>query len=825
MRRWLTLLLAPPRFADDDDKNRVASLLNIILLVMMAFFIINILTTIVLNPVPIAFLINGATLAINMGLLALLRWRKVTLAAWGTVLVFWVMLAAIAYFLNGMGTTIIVAFIVLVVMTGVIAGNRALILITLLTLFYGGFIFYLEETGQLVVPAPGTPLVNIIAAGGDLVIAAVLIGLTLRNLNQTLSESRRANRALQEAQANLELRVADRTRDLVLAAEIGRSISQVREPEILLSEACEKIRQGFDLYHVQIYLTDNTGQNLLLRAATGEAGQILLRRRQTLVIAPNSINGAAALRKTGVVVSDTSSSPLFRANPLLPETRAETAVPLLLGDEVVGVLDLQSSLRGSLTPDLLPAFEIVASQLAIALDNARLLALANRAQAEMESYLQKLTREGWSSYLNAIQRQEKVAYVYDTEEKSLQPVAEIAPISPTVNALQVPIAVANEPIGVIQIEAGDKHHWTEEALTLAATVAQQVAQQLDNLRLLEEAKRYREEAEAAVRRLTRESWRQYQKQALVSGFVYRKNRVQPLTANEEETGPLPNLIQPLQVRGEAIGKLSLHIEELTPEAQALVQSVSERLSEHLENLRLSRQTELALAESQRRSAELGVINQIASNAAAQLEAIALLETVFQQAKQVLPIDGFQALLYDQARNQTSLLYSVTPQEGTRSNLPPTPLRPTHPAYQVIRSRQTKLILRSETEAKAQPQEQGMASQIYAPLLRGEEVVGVLSMQSQRANAYSESDLNLVSGIASYVATALQNAALFAEIQRQGEKERVINTVSQRIQSTLSIEEALQTAVTELGKALQANSAQIELLAFDRVKTGNGRQSH
>lgn len=823
MRRWLTFLLAPPRFPDDDEKNRVASLLNIILLVLTTVFITNVLVTILFDFIPIALLINGATLVISLSLLALLRWRKVAIAAWSTILIFWVLLTASAYFLSGMTSTIIAGYIVLVVLAGVLAGNRALIIVTLLNLLFGGLIFYLEETGQVVASSPGGPVGNIIASGGDLVVVAVLIGLTLRDLNRTLSESRRANRALQETQANLELRVAERTRDLALAAEVGHSISQVREPDVLLSEACEKIRQSFNLYHVQIYLSDNARQNLLLRAATGEAGQTLLRRRQTLAIAPNSINGMAALQKTSVVVSDTATSPLFRMNPLLPETRAEMAVPLLLGGDVIGVLDLQSSQRGSLTSELVPAFEIVASQLAVALDNARLLTLANRSQAELETYLQKLTRKEWANYLDAIQRQEKVAYVYDAQQKTLQPVSEIAPISPAVNALEIPITLANEPIGVLQVEAGDERHWTEEALTLAATVAQQVAQQLDNLRLLEEADRYRSEAETAVRRLTRESWRQYQEQTPVSGFVYRQNRVHPLQEDNEETGPLPDLVQPLQVRGETIGKLSLQVEELTPEAKAMVQSVSDRLSEHLENLRLRQQTELALAESQRRSAELDVINQVASSAAAQLEATALLETVFQQVKQVLPIDAFQVLLYDQTRNQASLLYSVAPQEGTRSNLPPAPLRPNHPAYQVIRSRQAKLILHSEAEAKAQLQEQGMVSQIYVPLLRGEEVMGVLGIESQYANAYRESDLNLVSGIASYVATALQNAALFAEIQRQGEKERIINTVSQRIQSTLSMEEALQTAVTELGKALRANSAQIELLAFDRVKAGNGRQ--
>ncbi|KAA3661109.1 MAG: hypothetical protein DWQ04_17435, partial [Chloroflexi bacterium] len=78
--------------------------------------------------------------------------------------------------------------------------------------------------------------------------------------------------------------------------------------------------------------------------------------------------------------------------------------------------------------------------------------------------------------------------------------------------------------------------------------------------------------------------------------------------------------------------------------------------------------------------------------------------------------------------------------------------------------------------------------------------------------YTQSDLDLITGVASYVTTGMQNAQLFNEIQRQGEKERVINMSSQKSQGTLDVESALQTAVTELGNVLQANYTQVTLAA-------------
>jgi HAMP domain-containing protein len=189
---------------------------------------------------------------------------------------------------------------------------------------------------------------------------------------------------LRSTLSTLEERVTDRTRNLELAAEVGRTVSQVRSLDVMLTDAAELIRQQFDLYYVQVYLVNPSETYLDLEAGTGEVGRQLLSRSHRLPLNTNSINGRAVIEKRSVIISDTGKSASFKPNPLLPDTRSEMAIPLLIGGKVVGVLDMQSAQGGALDQDVLPAFEALAGQLAIAIQNANFLAEIEEARKEVE---------------------------------------------------------------------------------------------------------------------------------------------------------------------------------------------------------------------------------------------------------------------------------------------------------------------------------------------------------------------------------------------------------------------------------------------------------
>lgn len=107
------------------------------------------------------------------------------------------------------------------------------------------------------------------------------------------------------------------------------------------------------------------------------------------------------------------------------------------------------------------------------------------------------------------------------------------------------------------------------------------------------------------------------------------------------------------------------------------------------------------------------------------------------------------------------------------------------------------------------------SELAVPLLIGDQVLGVLDVQSDRLNAFNEEDTNIQTTLASQVATALQNARSFIRAQQQAERESTLNVISQKIQNATTVEAVLQIAARELGHALGAPMTIAQLSMKDK----------
>ena len=158
------------------------------------------------------------------------------------------------------------------------------------------------------------------------------------------------------------------------AAEIARDISSSLDLDELLEKAVELIRSRFDFYHAAIFLKDLPGEFVAIREATGDAGAQLKRAGHKLGIGSKSVVGYAAGQGEALIVNDTTRDNRYYANPLLPETRAEAALPLKVGDRIVGVLDVQSKQSYAFSDENLRTLQILADQLAIAVVNTELFA-------------------------------------------------------------------------------------------------------------------------------------------------------------------------------------------------------------------------------------------------------------------------------------------------------------------------------------------------------------------------------------------------------------------------------------------------------------------
>ncbi|MBI4631835.1 MAG: GAF domain-containing protein [Chloroflexi bacterium] len=631
---------------------------------------------------------------------------------------------------------------------------------------------------------------------------------------------------LQQTLSSLEQRVSERTRDIAIAAEVGQRTSLIRELETLLSESVELIRDRFDLYYVQIYLLDASGKTLVLRAGSGDVGKQLLGRAHRLAVG-SGINGSAAASRQPVIVADTLASNIFRPNPLLPNTRSEMSVPLLIGERVLGVLDLQSTVANALNPENSPVFNTLAAQLAIAIENVILFAQAEEARKETEARARRLTQEGWERFLNAVDRSERIGYRYDSSSQSLTPITNAAADSPH-PAFSIPILITGEEVGAIQAESDGERQWTSDEADLMHTVAMQVARQIENLRLLTQAEQSRAEAELATRRLTREGWQDYVKSKDISaGYNYDLNQVTPfnleqdaILLNVEQDGILLNreakaITQPLKVGYETIGELAL---QSAPEesARELLTTVADQLSRHIENLRLTEQTQIALSESRRRTEELAVLNEMGRALTTLREEGAIYQTIHQYTTRLMDAKHFFITLYDFTTG--ILTFPMVYSDQERIELPARPLGMGQTDY-VIRNR-TPLLLSENVQT--QMEAKGITPMLFrggrqiqswlgVPLLYGGEVVGAIVVQSvDTPRLYTEFERDVLTAIASQAAIAIENARSFKETQRRAERESTINIIAQKIQGTTSVQGAIQTAIEELGRALKAKRTAVNI---------------
>jgi GAF domain-containing protein/HAMP domain-containing protein len=613
----------------------------------------------------------------------------------------------------------------------------------------------------------------------------------------------------------LEQRVADRTRNLELAAEVGRSVSQVRALDVMLKDAAELIRAQFDLYYVQVYLTDPSQTVLLMLSGTGQVGEQLVGRGHRLPLNTGSINGRAATEKKSVVIADTSASATFRPNPLLPDTRSEMAVPLIVGEKVVGVLDLQSEKANTLTQELLPAFEALAGQLAIAIQNANLLAETEQARAEVEAQARRLVRANWVDYLDAIHKPEETGFVF--EQNKIMPLTQDEAVKE--NALVAPIAVTGETLGNLVVEMGEQAS-IARGDELVNTIARQVAQHIEALRLLESAERYRAEAEEASRRLTREGWKTFAENTKENlGYFYDLKEVRPHNGNGHDESAIA---LPLKVRDEVLGKLSIQgLDANDSQALELVNAVAERLSAHIESLRQFEQTKRGQVELDRRAQQLAAVAEISTASSKELDIQKMLESVVNLTQRKFGLYHAHVFTYNEYTDELQIAACGWQEghehEGTHETVSIPLSREQSLVARAARTRQSVIVndVKSEPGFLANSLLPETASEMAVPLIIGDQVLGVLDVQSDHINAFSEEDANIQATLASQVATALQNARSFARAQQQAARESTLNIISQKIQNATSVEAVLQIAARELGHALGAPMTVAQLSMKDK----------
>ena len=290
---------------------------------------------------------------------------------------------------------------------------------------------------------------------------------------------------LNELINDLEQRVAERTGSLIrksdhlrAASYIAHQTAEVQDLASILNTVVNLITDQFGFYHTGIFLMNETRTEAILQAASSEGGRQMMDMGYTLAVGTQGIVGYVAAQKKSRIALDVGADAVFFNNPNLPMTRSEVAIPMLIRNKVIGVLDIQSDKPQAFTREDIDVLETLADQVAVAIENARLLDESQAALLQLEAVTALRTRESWSQKL----QERGHTYTYTPlglrAGKSIQSGDEAA---------AVPINLRGQKIGTISIVRKGNAKWTKVEEDLIAEVATQVGLAIDNIRLLEEA--------------------------------------------------------------------------------------------------------------------------------------------------------------------------------------------------------------------------------------------------------------------------------------------------------------------------------------------------
>lgn len=304
---------------------------------------------------------------------------------------------------------------------------------------------------------------------------------------------------------------SQRTSNLLSAStNIGQSMAQMLELNELLNSAVEIIRDRFAFYHVSIFLLDEETRYAHLTASTGEVGERMLARKHRLPIDANSVIGRVSQAAEVIVTRDAEQETGHSYNELLPDTRSELAVPILDNEGIIGALDVQSRRSDAFTPMEIQALQVIASQLATAIRNARLFEDkehsirenkrlfidSETSLREIQRLNRQLTRQAWSEYLKMDRRIDGVTLTEEGFKNSAnwsdhmvdagRRRRAITNDDDGMRTITVPIELRGEVVGAIEVETTTTSS-SDDTVDMIRAISQRLAVSLDNARLFEES--------------------------------------------------------------------------------------------------------------------------------------------------------------------------------------------------------------------------------------------------------------------------------------------------------------------------------------------------
>ena len=355
---------------------------------------------------------------------------------------------------------------------------------------------------------------------------------------------------IQDTRQKMELQ--QRTNQLETSISVGQRITSLMDLDALLHQVAELIKGRYGYTYVGIFLHEDGANTLVARAGTGQVGRALI-MRGTVIPFGRGIIGWVAQQRRAACVADTTRDPRFVTSDLIPDTRAELALPLRVGDRLLGVLDMQSDQVGAFHQEDVPVLQLLADQVATAIQNAALYqtekyrrhlaeTLYNVARAlsrtldtdevldlilkqlvkvvphdrgalmlRQDDTLKIVAARGFNEETMPLNRRVPIrpADVFSEISRTQHPLAisdvlkradwqHLDGILPARSWMGVPLIHEDRVNGMLSLAREIYAPYTEDEITFAATFAGQAMIALENARLYEQISRFNQALEAKV---------------------------------------------------------------------------------------------------------------------------------------------------------------------------------------------------------------------------------------------------------------------------------------------------------------------------------------
>jgi len=529
-------ILAPPLFEGDEDKTYEARVLNTVLWLAVGFSTLALIARSIIQELyqSTAILINVIQLFVWIILLVILRRGKVTLTSNILTLSIILTINIQAYISGGLHRPLIYANVVGLSLAALFS-TRRVVAFAMISIVAVGLMYLLDG---VLISVPEEPLsLSSIFIVYTLVtlFTAFTLQFSSNNLHNTLFRAREneqelflKNEELLTYQQTLEAQVNERTNELSkrtaelelvnrnnqrradqfeALAQVAQNITVIRDIQELLPVIATVVAEKYGFYHVGVFLVDNANEYAVLTATNSEGGKQMLARNHRLKVGEQGIVGSVTRSGIPRIALDVGADAVFFNNPDLPETHSEMALPLRSGDKVIGALDVQSTESGAFTDEDVQTLSLLADQVSLAIENARLFEDSNKTLSELQTLMRESTRKAWK---RLPEQQNLLGYRYNT--MGVSPLKERMPLEGTAKGTQkaeraeagtvvVPIELRGEIIGNLIVQSSTNDEWDEDQQDIIKAVAERVALSVENARLFDETTQ-RAERERLVTEIT-----------------------------------------------------------------------------------------------------------------------------------------------------------------------------------------------------------------------------------------------------------------------------------------------------------------------------------